>query len=517
MEWNIAQIARYNAQKRPGEMALQYDGEGINYQHLEERSNQVAQGLIALGLQPGDRVALLARNCPEQFYVLIGAAKAGVVTVPVNWRLAPREVGYILEDAEARVLFVDATFLESIDAVRSGLSDLNATLVIGNGERGDAFDDWCARHGDEDPRRDQTREEAALQLYTSGTTGLPKGVLLSARNLFTLLDRSGPLWGLNEVSTSLVCLPLFHIGGIGWAMACMRFGGTVLLRDFEPAAVLEDIDRHRVTHANFVPAMLAAMVDAAHGQTHDLSSLELIVYGTAPIAPELLARAMATFGCDFAQLYGLTETTSAITQLDPEDHRRTDRTDVLSSAGRPYPWVETRIVDPVTGEPCSPREPGELWVRSEQNMLGYWHRPEATAETITVDGWLRTGDAGFIREDGYVFLTDRVKDMIVSGGENVYPAEVEAVLAEHPSVRESAVIGVPDDRWGESVKALVVCQGDAAATEAELIEWTRSRLAHYKCPRSVAFIDALPRTATGKVLKRTLREPYWEGQQRSIH
>jgi long-chain acyl-CoA synthetase len=314
-------------------------------------------------------------------------------------------------------------------------------------------------------------------------------------------------------------MPLFHIGGSGWALVGMWHGcQSVLLREFVPAAVLDALVRHRVTNALFVPAMLQALAQHPGAGDADYGALRSIVYGASPITDEALVRAMRTFRCPFIQVYGLTETTGAITQLDAADHQPDGpRARLLRSAGRPFPWVELRVVDPVTGEERAAGAVGELWTRSVQNMKGYWNRPDETVRTVTPDGWLRTGDAGYRDEDGYVFLTDRVKDMIITGGENVYPAEVENVLADHPAVADVAVIGVPDARWGETVKAVVVPRPGAAVAAEAIIAFARARIAHFKCPTSVDFVDALPRNPSGKLLKRELREPYWRGHERRIH
>jgi long-chain acyl-CoA synthetase len=358
-----------------------------------------------------------------------------------------------------------------------------------------------------------------MQLYTSGTTGLPKGAMLTNRNLGALVPQVSPAWSLDGTSVNAVAMPLFHIGGSGWALCGMWHGcHSILFRDFNPADVLTALTAHAVTNALFVPAMLqflAAVPGAAAGRFERLRS---IVYGAAPITNEVLMRAMEMFRCDFIQVYGLTESTGAITQLDAPDHDPDGpRARLLRSAGKPYPWVELRVVDPATGLDSPRGAVGELWVRSVQVMKGYWNKPEETARAITPDGWLRTGDAGFLDEEGYVFLTDRVKDMIVSGGENVYPIEVENILAEHRGLADVAVIGVPDPRWGETVKAVVVAAPGKAPSAEEIIAFARKSLAGYKCPTSVDFVDSLPRNPSGKILKRVLREPYWKDQDRLIH
>jgi long-chain acyl-CoA synthetase len=310
---------------------------------------------------------------------------------------------------------------------------------------------------------------------------------------------------------------MFHIAGAGWSMVGMYFGcNTVVLRDVDPAEILRVIPAHGITNAFMVPAVIQFLLITPGVADTDFSSLRTLVYGASPITDKVLVAGMETFGCEFIQVYGLTETTGAITQLDGVDHDPADRPHLLRSCGKAYPWVEVRAVDAATGEDVAVGEVGELWTRSHQNMAGYWNNPEATAQAITEDGWFKTGDAGFLDADGFVFLHDRVKDMIVSGGENVYPAEVENVLMKHPAVGDVAVIGVPDEKWGEAVKAIVVKAADAEVTEAELIAFCRESLAGYKLPKSVDFADVLPRNPSGKLLKRELREPFWAGTDRRI-
>lgn len=518
MDWTIANVVRRGASSHPAHTALRYRDLALSYDDLNTCSNRVARGLLALGVQSDERVAVLDKNCPEQFEILFGVSKVRAVFVPVNWRLAPREIALVLNDARASVLFAGPEYVSIIEEIRDELKWLKHVIVLESEGQHTSYAAWMAKQSAEEPKVETGPDDVALQLYTSGTTGAPKGVMLTNRNLFTLLNQTGQHWQLNADARSIVCMPLFHIGGVGWALACLRHGGAVvLMQTFDAAEVLRLIEDERGTHINLVPAMIRTMVDSPEASKHDYSSLRFVLYGTAPISKPLLIAAIAAFNCPFVQVYGLTETTSAITQLDAADHQvGGPREALLSSAGRPYPWVETKIVDPLTLETCPPGRTGELWVRSAQNMKGYWMNEEATAATVDELGWLRTGDCGHFDDDGYLFLTDRVKDMIVSGGENVYPKEAENLLNEHPLVTEASVIGVPHPTWGETVKAVVVLNQGAQITEQELINWLRARLAHYKCPTSVEFVNELPRNAAGKVLKRVLREPYWKGHTRQI-
>jgi long-chain acyl-CoA synthetase len=517
--WTLASIIRRHARERPTHPALTFGARTLAWGDLDARSSRVAQGLLAAGVRPQERVALVDKNGPEYFEVLFGGGKANVVNVAVNWRLTPREMADIVNDAEARVLFVGPDFLGHLDAMEAGLRTIRRVIVLGAHARHETYEAWLARQSAADPGTGSGPDDVAMQLYTSGTTGLPKGAMLTNANLGTLMPNVSTGWSLDGTSINLVVMPLFHIGGSGWALVGMWHGcHSILLREFLPREILEGIPRHRVTNALFVPAMLQVLATLPGAADRDYSSLRSIAYGASPITDEVLTRAMETFRCDFIQLYGLTETTGAITQLDPADHDPGGpRRRLLRSAGKPYPWVELRIADPVTGQPRGPAEIGEVWTRSPQTFAGYWNRREDTARAFAPEGWLRTGDAGYLDREGYLFLTDRVKDMICSAGENVYPAEVENVVAAHPAVADVAVIGVPDDKWGETVKAVVVRRPGADPAPAAIIAFARERLAHYKCPTSVDFVDALPRTPSGKVLKRELREPYWHGLERRIH
>jgi long-chain acyl-CoA synthetase len=341
--------------------------------------------------------------------------------------------------------------------------------------------------------------------------------MLTNANFFAGVGDIARQWRFSPESVNLAMMPMFHIAGAGWSMVGLYHGcRTVVLRDVDPVRILQVIPQHRVTNAFMVPAVIQFLLMTPGVEDTDFSSLRTLVYGASPISERVLVDGMERFGCEFVQVYGLTETTGAITQLDGADHDPEDRPHLLRSCGRPYPWVEVRVVDPNDGTDKPVGEVGELWTRSRQNMAGYWANPQATAEAITPDGWFRTGDAGYLDADGYLYLHDRVKDMIVSGGENVYPAEVENVLMKHPDVADVAVIGVPDDRWGEAVKAIVVAAPGAQAGEEELIAFARESLAGYKLPKSVDFTDVLPRNPSGKLLKRELREPYWAGVERRI-
>jgi long-chain acyl-CoA synthetase len=419
----------------------------------------------------------------------------------MNWRLAAPELAAVIRDSRARVLIAGPAY-----------ADVAAELVDGRGQLvlvGHAYEAWLGAHPAVDPGHRGGAHEVIVQMYTSGTTGVPKGVLTTHRNLAAAAETS-PLWAFDASTVSLTPLPMFHIGGIGWAFVGLWNGAaTILVRDFDPLAVLETLERRRVTNAVFVPTMLQMLTAVPGAAERDFSNLRSIAYGASPITTTVLKAALRTFRCPLFGIYGLTETTGAITQLDPTDHDPDGpREHLLRSAGRPYPWVELRIVDPDTGTRRGPRQVGEVWLRAPNVAAGYFNRPAETASALTDDGWLRTGDGGYVDEEGYLFLTDRIKDVIVSGGENVYPIEVEEVLSQHPAVLEAAVIGLPHERWGEAVTALVVRRPGRAVDPGELLAFARERLAGYKLPRRVEFVEELPRTPTGKVLKRELRTRY---------
>ena len=529
---SVAGMFRANVADFGDKPMFRFQGTTVTWAQHFERACRVAQALGADGIGVGDRVAFLDRNGLEYFEVLFGGALSGAVNVAVNWRLAPAEMAAVIDDSRATVLVIHAEFVPCLASMDSGLPWVTRVVVLGDPKtdadlgggsdlgRRVGYEDWLADHAALDPGHEGAPEDVSMQLYTSGTTGLPKGVMLANRNVQVMLELAADeAFEITEHTVSLVAMPLFHIGGSGWALSGMSKGGTsVILRDMDPVELLRLVAAEGITHAFLVPAVLMALIAVPGVAETDLSSLDTIFYGASPIAEDVLVRCLEIFGCRFAQVYGMTETSGAIVRLAHEDHDpQGPRQHLLRAAGKPLRGVELRIVDPETGVEVTAGTVGEVRTRSGFNMLGYWDKPDETARTIDDDRWLRTGDAGYVDEEGYLYLHDRIKDMVVSGGENIYPAEIENVLLASPGVADAAVIGVPGDKWGETVKAIVVPAPGAELEAASIIAFCRQRLAHYKCPTSVDFVAVLPRNPSGKVLKRELREPYWLHRERRIH
>jgi long-chain acyl-CoA synthetase len=503
-ELRVADVIREHASNRPDVVALRCGARTLTYAELDDRSSRLAQALLSAGVRAGDRVGHLDRTAPEVVELLFATSKVGAVTVPLNWRLTGAELETIVADAGCSVLIAGPGYRDLAREIAGGVP--HRLEVIDTGED---YERRLEIEAPSDPGHRGAPSDVAVQMYTSGTTGLPKGVLTTQRNLAAAY-LSADVWSFDSRSISLTPLPMFHIGGIGWAyLGLVKGATTILVSEFDAAEVIDLLERERVTNAVFVPTILQLLAAVPGAAGRDYSSLRSIAYGASPITTPVLRAALRTFRCSLFGVYGLTETTGGVVQLRPEDHDANgERQHLLRSAGRPLPWVEMRIVAPGGGGECGVGEVGEVWLRAPNVMAGYYNRAAETAAALTPDGWLRTGDGGYRDEDGYLFLTDRIKDMIVSGGENIYPVEVEEVLAQHPGVRDVAVIGVPDERWGETVMALVVLAPGASVDGPGMVAFAREKLAGYKLPRLVEFVAELPRSPAGKVLKRELRARY---------
>jgi acyl-CoA synthetase (AMP-forming)/AMP-acid ligase II len=510
----------YWAREQPdAEFAVQH-GQSTTYAQASDAVNQLANAFLGSGLHQGDRIAILAKNRVEYVLIYFAASKAGIVPVPLNYRLSPPQWAAILADAQPRLLIAEQEFIDAIEAIRGDLPTVQrfVTFDAPSVQGWQQYEHWVA---DQPPVAVSVQLDAdgdLYQMYTSGTTGLPKGALLTHSSVIANITQISLAHRGAPGERSLVVLPLFHAAAVPTTFSSLFWGGALyILEQFDPAEVVRALSEERISFATLVPAMiqtcLLAVPDLAERRYEHLRT---IYYGASPISEQTLQRAMRIFPCGFIQSYGMTEATQAVAFLLPADHRHamSGQPQLLLSAGRAAVGTEVQIVGP-NDTPLPAGVLGEIVVRGPQLMKGYWNRPQETAATLR-DGWLHTGDAGMLDEMGYLYVQDRIKDMIVSGGENVYPSVVENVLYQHPEVAEVAVIGVPDERWGETVKALVVLQTGAAASADELIVFCRDKLAGFERPRSVDFVQALPRTPTGKVLKRLLREPYWSGQSRRI-
>lgn len=513
----VADLVRTQADDAPDQVAIWFENRETTFGQLNDRSSQVANGLIADGAKTQDRIAFLGKNMDLYYEILFGCAKARLVTAGINTRLAPPEIQFILSDSESVILFVTADFYDVIEKIKDQCPNVTKIIAVdgGHSEWVD-YTEWRESQSHTDPMLESESDDDILQLYTSGTTGLPKGVRHTNGSFEGFFSLSSPMEWANYPSGSTVmnCMPLFHVAGVLTGILALGNGARiVILRDIDPALILKLIEEQRVEYAFWVPAVILMLTQVPVARETDFSSLKLVIYGASPIAEELVKTAMDMMKARFTQLYGLTETSGGGTYLQPEVHDPS--LGKLRSCGKPWEGAVVRCVDE-NGNPMPTGEVGEITIKGPFLMKGYWKRDEATKESIR-DGHFYTGDAGYFDEDGYLYIFDRVKDMIVSGGENIYPAEVENAIFSHPDVADVAVISIPSEKWGEEVKAVIVCKPDTKPSESDIIAWARERIAGYKCPRSVEYIDVLPRNPTGKILRRVLREPHWEGHRRRVN
>ncbi len=492
----ITQALHRAARETPGRIATVDAGRTQTWREVADRTRRIAGVLQKLGVKAGERVALLAPNGDLFVDFLFGSLWAGAVACPVNTRWTASEIGYALADCGAEVLVVDLSFEAMLAGIRRDAPALREVIVAGA-----EFDELIADAAEPDEHL-RHGDDLAMILYTGGTTGRSKGVMLSHRALMTYALCLAGAGDAAPGECMLHTAPLFHVGAISGFLACLLAGGRhVFLPAFEAEAVMAAISGQGVTDIFLVPTMLQAVLDHPRFGSHDLTSVERIYYGAAPMPPALMDRAIAAMPrVGFVQGYGMTETSGSISLLKPADHHDPAR---LRSAGRAVVAIEARIVDADDNE-VPVGEIGEIVARGEAVMTGYWNRPEETAEALR-GGWMHTGDVGRMDADGYIHIVDRLKDMIITGGENVYSVEVEAVLADHPAVSQCAVVGLPDPRWGERVHAVVVAKPGAVPDADDIIAHMRTKLAAYKCPRSVEFRSIMPLSAAGKILKADLR------------
>ncbi len=511
----------YHALARPDNAFAIHGARTLSYAEAEVESNRLAHALIAAGLGRGDRFAYLSKNSIDMAVLYFAASKAGAVPVPLNYRLAPPEWAYIIDDAAAKLVIAAGDYPKGIESVRGGLKSAQHFFALGDVPDGWAsYRDWVAAQPATPPDRTVDERGELYQMYTSGTTGHPKGAILThhavlsniAQVVASLSFRPGP------GKRTLIVAPMYHAAAGISVKAAVCAGATLVVHeDFDPAAVVRDLSGAGIHWCTLVPAMIqACLVLVPDVAERSYPELRAISYGASPIAEQTLRRAIEVFGCTFQQAFGMTETSAVLTTLTDRDHEKAlaGRPELLLSCGRPVLGTEVKIVDENDVE--VPRgEVGEIVARGPQIMQGYWNLPEATEKALR-GGWMHTGDAARMDEEGYVYIQDRIKDMIVSGGENVYPREIENALFDHPAIADVAVIGIPDPKFGEAILAFVVPREGAKVTADELITFARTKIAGYKVPRKIEFLDALPRNASGKVLKKDLREPYWQGHQRRV-
>ena len=515
---NMGQCLTKSARTFPDNLAIAYGKRKLSYANFNSRANRLANALCKCGIQQGDNVAVLMYNCPQMLESMFAGFKAGCGVIPINFRLHPKEYAFIIKHSEAKAVIVSPEFNEEIIKIFAHFPRVKSIIAV-TGARDNLLDyeSLLSAESDQFDDVDVDADEVAWIFYTSGTTGQPKGAMLTHRNLLSMTMNfyADMAPGFDSSDVALHAAPLSHGSGC-YALPNIAKGAANVILDsksFDPETVLRTIQDNRVTNMFAAPTMIKRLIDSPAIDQYDHSSLKYLNYGGAPMLVEDLINAMRKLGRCLVQLYGQAESPMTITYLPHDNHvfdGDSDQVKRLASAGIPRTDVEVKIFDS-DGNELPPGETGEIVTRSDLVMKGYWREPEATAESLR-DGWLHTGDLGYMDERGYLFLMDRSKDMIISGGENIYPREIEEAIVHHPAVREVAVIGIPDPQWGEAIKAVVSLVPGRTVTETELIDFCTEHIARYKKPRSVDFVDELPKNNYGKIIKRELREKYWEGK-----
>lgn len=496
----LGDIPRYYTRVSPDKTALIDSSTRRSFAELNKRTNKLGNFLLDQGLSRGTHVAFLGKNSVRYFEAVFGASKAGCALVPMNWRLAVPELCAVAVDAQIRILLADADSYELAIALQRDCKQFFEVILFTN----QWLDELAA--SDADPQIDVYQDQTALLMYTSGTTGRPKGVQLThlGFNYMRFCEHNEPAYDWSADDIKMLVMPNFHLVGTGLSIQALYNGATLsIVAAFDPKLVLEAIKRDRPTICALVPTAIQMLLENSP-EDADFSSLRMIMYAGSPISPGLLKQAIQRFvGCKFMQFYGATESGGAATLLRPEQHDLENES-LLRSCGTPLPWIEIDIVG-ADGKRLPIGEIGEMWIRSPTMFRGYWNNPEASADVMQ-EGWYRSGDAGYKDEKGFLYIVDRVKDMIVTGGENVYSVEVEQILDTHPAVKKSAVIGRPCEKWGEMIVAMVMLEEGTAVTGEELDAFCRQRIAGYKAPKEYRFLESFPLSATGKILKRVMRD-----------
>jgi len=511
---NLVDVILNNVRRYPDKLVLICGDIRLTYKNFNERCNRLANSFEMLGVRKGEHIILLSKNCHIHFELFFASAKAGVVFIPLNYRLSPREIIYIINDSDSKCLFFAKEYLSVVQSIKNDLKNVGTYVCIDDFLEGFNYYEEILKKGD--PKEPDTsfinEDDIVTIFYTSGTTGYPKGAMISHRNRISdMINQVTDNEYIEPEDIHLNVGPLYHIGALSQSHGHIYRGCTVvILKEFDPKTIFELIEKERVNSFWAAPTMIKMLLDYPEKDKYNLKSIKTITYAGAPMPVELLRRAIEFFGKNkFIQFFGMTETGPQITHLRRKDHvfEGTEKQLMrLRSVGIECQNVHVRIVDD-NDKDLSTGEVGEIIVKSEGVTKGYWKKPEETQKAIK-NGWFHTGDMGYLDEDRYLYIVDRKKDMIITGGENVYSAEVENVLCMHPAISEAAVIGVPHEKWGETVKAIVILKTGQKATEEEIIEFCKKNLASYKKPTSVEFVNELPKTASGKVLKRELRERY---------
>jgi long-chain acyl-CoA synthetase len=514
----LKDMLNHNAQKYSNKIALISADKRYTFEQVNQRINRLINALSNLGVEKGDRVGILAYNC-SQYFEAFGLAKAGRVCVPLNYRFVGRELAYLINNSEINTLILEKEFVDVLNSIRHEIDGVRNFICLDATVKDmENYERLISRFSSDEPVDEIDMDDPCALFYTSGTTGRPKGAIHTHRSLIAEATRV-PHRDIGSDDVALCVMPFFHVGGsAAYLFPAFASGATIVVhKKFDETQVLKAIDKEKITYIYLVPAMIIRLLEHPDLDKYDLSSLRSVAYTGAPMPIEALRKGIDRFGQVFIQFLGQTETLN-LAVLKKQDHKvkgSSDEVKRLESAGKPLARDEIRIVDE-QGRDVPIGEAGEIIARSDRAMKGYWKAPEETAETIK-GGWLHTGDVGRMDEDGYIYIVDRKKDMIISGGENISSREVEEVLYMHPAILEAAVVGVPDEKWGESVKAVVVLKQEASASEEEIVDFCKEHLASYKKPRSAEFWDGLPRTASGKVRKNEIRERYWEGYEKRVH
>ncbi len=518
--YTLGDIPRGCAIAFPSNTAVVYEGRRYTYVEFNHRINRFANALVGLGYKKGDRLAVMADNCSSYLEVYFAAAKIGMSVTPINVRLGDDEILYVCTDSEVSLFVVGDGYEEKVNSMKAKFTNIKTWITLDKPIPG--FLDYeglleKSSTAEPDPDLyDVQEDDMAILMYTGGTTGLPKGVMLTHRSAVMSGTMAALYMEMSQTDSTCFVLPIFHVSWWPILMILAVGGKVCIVRKPNLDAIFQLIEDEKCTHMNLVPTIYGWMVDYPNVNNYDLSSLRLLTYAGSPFPVEVLKKCIRKFGNKFAQGYGATETAgAAISMLDWRDHHlEGPRAKYLASAGKPATFARVKIVDD-EDRTLAPGEPGEICARGKHIMLGYWKNPELTARVLH-GGWYHTGDMGYMDEEGFLFMTDRKADMIISGGENVYPAEVENVIYQHPAVFECSVVSAPSEKWGEIVQAVVVLKPGATATEEEIIEYCKKTLAGYKCPKAVAFWDAIPKTIIGKIIKKDIKAKFWEGKERMI-